>query len=395
MLPAHPTLEGDRPRSTDARRLRALRTGLILADLVRTNLDTAVAYIFRLRADGTAYFSYVSQSCERLYGFTAEEAEADVRLMHDAIHPEDRNSFGRAGQHSAEQLEEVMWEGRILRIDGRERPVTIASVPKRLLDGTVEWRGVVRDRRPVVVGGVAPAEEVEGLNPQDWLGMLGHDIGTPLAVISGYAAWGLEVLEDDAHDRSNEKVDLVLRRCFQVITRQAQRLDRLRNDLLAMAAVEAHAVHADPDLVLVLPHLQAAAELRTRDVSVEIDCASDLMCWVQPGHLDQMLANLVSNAERFATGRVRLRATTYDGDRVRIMVEDDGPGVPTEALSRLFARFAHEGLTRPAKSGAGLGLYIVRALAQANGGTVLYEPEREWTRFTLSLRRPAATTPRT
>lgn len=359
-----------------------------MVHLVSSDLDGAVAYIFRLDPDGHAVFTYVSDTCAEVYGFTAEEAEADVRLMHDAIHPEDQDSFQRAGQASVERLTEVIWKGRILRTDGRERPVTITSRPKRLHDGVIEWHGVVVDRHPSTDPAPAHSEPAEDLGSVDVLGMLGHDIGAPLAVIGSYAAWGQEVLDHAAADRGSDKADVILKRCLQVIQRQSQRLDLLRNDLIAMAAMDARRITPRPEPVHLLPRLAAAAELRTRAVRVEIDCPEDLVCLVQPGHLDQILANLVSNAERYANRRLRLRGAAFDGSRLRITVEDDGPGVPPEAVERLFARFAHEGTNRPAKAGSGLGLFIVRALAQLNGGTVVYEPDTEWTRFTVSLPRP-------
>jgi two-component system OmpR family sensor kinase len=83
--------------------------------------------------------------------------------------------------------------------------------------------------------------------------------------------------------------------------------------------------------------------------------------------LQQALANLIDNARRHGEGSVRLRAE-QDGDGVGLHVHDDGEGVPAELRERAFERFTRGDRVRDPDGGAGLGLAIVAAVAEAHGG---------------------------
>ena len=345
----------------------------------------ATVYTFGVDADGTLSFPYVSAACAALFGFDPESAMADFRLMHNAVHQDDRASFDRAGQHSLRTLEPVHWGGRIVRSDGSTRAVVITSQPRRLPDHSTQWHGVVVEhpRRPndKAEAGIDLAEQ-----QVDVLAMLGHDVATPLTAVMASAEMALHEL-----NRPNSGPDLdAVRTCLDIVLRQSRRLDDIREDLLSLVAADADAIMADPETVDVLPYLRAVADIG-HDLTMTIDCDADLYCTVQPTHLFQMLSNLVSNAVRYADTEVALSASETAG-RVLISVRDDGPGVPPEVTGRLFRRFSHAGVTRrPVGAGTGLGLYIVRTLATANRGTVLYTPSDVGARFTIAL--PAAAKP--
>jgi signal transduction histidine kinase len=102
-------------------------------------------------------------------------------------------------------------------------------------------------------------------------------------------------------------------------------------------------------------------------------------------HLTRVVANLADNAERHAVRRVAFAVSSH-GDRVRLSVTDDGPGIPPRDRERVFERFvrldsarAHEG------TGAGLGLAIVRGIVQAHDGTVWVEDGAPGARFVVEL----------
>jgi signal transduction histidine kinase len=99
-----------------------------------------------------------------------------------------------------------------------------------------------------------------------------------------------------------------------------------------------------------------------------VDAPADLRASADGDRLAQVLDNLVSNALRHGGGPVRL-AASRDGDCVEIRVADAGGGVAPLLAERLFERFATGGRT----AGTGLGLFIVRELARAQGGDARYE----------------------
>jgi signal transduction histidine kinase len=153
---------------------------------------------------------------------------------------------------------------------------------------------------------------------------------------------------------------------------EVERLTRLVDDLLLLARVD----DADPRLrrrepVAVQPLLDTVAQAHAGarvPVSVDGDCPE----WTagDAQSLRRVLDNLVANAVRHAASGVTLTATR-DGDRVRIEVTDDGPGIPEEDRERVFDRFTRLDDARARDDGgAGLGLAIVRELVLVHGGSV-------------------------
>ncbi|EQD65609.1 ATP-binding region, ATPase-like domain protein, partial [mine drainage metagenome] len=105
----------------------------------------------------------------------------------------------------------------------------------------------------------------------------------------------------------------------------------------------------------------------------------------RPQALKRCLTNLVSNAVSFGE---RARIELYDGAALRILVHDDGPGIPAEALERVFEPFFRLEASRSRDTGgSGLGLSIARDVAQAHGGTVLLRNRPEGG-LTAELRLP-------
>jgi two-component system phosphate regulon sensor histidine kinase PhoR len=94
------------------------------------------------------------------------------------------------------------------------------------------------------------------------------------------------------------------------------------------------------------------------------------------GRLEQVLGNLVDNAIKYGRpgGKVTVRARITDGEQVEVFVRDDGPGIPPEALDRVFERFYRVDKARSREQGGtGLGLSIVKHIVQSHGGRVWVE----------------------
>jgi signal transduction histidine kinase len=195
----------------------------------------------------------------------------------------------------------------------------------------------------------------------DLMGMLGHEIGNPLTSVVGYAQVGVEALADgDAKTAA---------RSLGIIDRNAEQIRLVLHDILSLVSSERGALVAHPEPCLIEPHLRSAATAHPELPAPVIECPPDLVAHVQPGHLDQMLANLLSNAHKYAGGATRLSAVVVD-KHVEIEVADAGPGVPDALRDRLFERFSRGADTAGQVGGTGLGLFITRELARANGGDV-------------------------
>ncbi len=199
-----------------------------------------------------------------------------------------------------------------------------------------------------------------------------HELRTPLTVIAGQ----LEVLAAQENPPAEE-----VRRVERLVGAEIARVSRLVDDLLLLAKSEQTAfLHIQP---IELPgfveelwdgmSLLAARRFELGPVPAGILVAD-------PDRLAQALRNLTANAiDHTAPERGLVRLTVEHGaGRLRFIVEDDGPGIPPGQRERIFNRFHRTDSARSrASGGAGLGLAIVRALAEAHGGSVRAEASAE------------------
>jgi len=211
-----------------------------------------------------------------------------------------------------------------------------------------------------------------------------HELRTPLTSISGF----LEMLADE-----EESLSETGRTYLAVLRRSADRLQRIVEDLLLVAQIEAHRLElrlAPCDLAEVASSAVAAAGPAAAEKGVDLVLSAEpgapVRCDAQ--RLAQVLDNLVSNALKFteAGGTVTVSTDRANG-WARLVVADSGVGIPADEQEQLFSRFFRASTaTRRAIPGTGLGLVIARAIVEEHGGTVSLESrEGEGTRVTVSL----------
>lgn len=200
----------------------------------------------------------------------------------------------------------------------------------------------------------------------DLMGVLGHEVGNPLTAVLGHADRGVEALE--AGDPATAS------RSFAGVERSALQIGHVLHDLLVLVSSDRGALTAHPRPTPLRERLVAAADSQPLGARPVVACPSDLTALVQPGHLDQVLANLLSNATKYAGGATCLTAGATDSGAVEVAVVDHGPGVPEAFREHLFERFSREAGSAQKVLGTGLGLFIARELARANGGDLLHRP---------------------
>jgi signal transduction histidine kinase len=193
---------------------------------------------------------------------------------------------------------------------------------------------------------------------------IAHEVGTPLNIIAGRAELMLRALPKESP----------LREDLDVIITQIDRISRMiRAALDPFRQREPERAITAPGSVTegLRPLLQHFA--RSRGVTLAVSIPRDLPhVLVDPGHLQQVLINLLTNAIEAtpAGGRVEITGVDRgDGGRpgVAIEVRDTGSGIPEEVLPRIFDPFFS---TKPAREGAGLGLAICRDLIRSNGSEI-------------------------
>jgi two-component system sensor histidine kinase BaeS len=186
---------------------------------------------------------------------------------------------------------------------------------------------------------------------------IAHELRTPLTNVR---TW-LEAARDGAVDLDPEAVDLLVE--------EAILLNHVVDDLRDIAAADAGSLRIHREQTYIRDLLEQA-HLGGVDLTVIAD--PELVAYVDPVRLRQMVGNLVSNALRHTPpdGRVTIHAEAID-DRLIIRVTDTGSGIAPEDLARVFDRFWRADTSRSrATGGSGLGLPIARQLARAHGGDI-------------------------
>lgn len=257
---------------------------------------------------------------------------------------------------------------------------------------TTRRRRLEQEREQALEALASANEELEALNRRldkaaddqaQFLAVTAHELRTPIGVLGGSA----DTLARHWRQLTEEERDEL----FEAMSGSAARLRRMLADLLTASRLQASALDLATAPVLVRePVADAVGVVQSTNPGVEIhvECPPELAVLGDRDRIAQALENLLTNALRHGTPPVTVAAAA-EGDAVLIRVSDEGGGVAPAMQDRLFERFATGG------RGTGLGLFIVRELARAQGGDAFHEPasaERPRGAFVISL--PGVTAPR-
>ena len=210
------------------------------------------------------------------------------------------------------------------------------------------------------------------------LSSVSHDLRTPLAVMTGSAtALRDEVLPAETRD------ELV-----RSICEEAERMERLVTNLLDMTRLEG-GLQPKREWVPLGEMVGSALhrlEARLAAFPIEVSLADDLpLLWVDPVLFEQLLINVLENIPKYTPVGTRVAISArVEAQRLRLFITDTGPGLKVDDVGRVFEKFYRgQGVT---SGGAGLGLAIVRGIAQAHEATVAFSNRAEGgAQFELSL----------
>lgn len=208
---------------------------------------------------------------------------------------------------------------------------------------------------------------------RDFIANVSHELRTPLTSVQGY----VETLLEEPAPNAETTRDFL-----GIIQKSARRMNRLTEDLLALASVES------PNYKLARQPIRACALLQdaleslsgmVADAGMELEegSAPEATVLADPDAMNQIFGNLVENAIKYGRsgGRIRVGARPVP-EGVEFYVKDFGPGMASEHLGRIFERFYRVDKARSRESGGtGLGLAIVKHIVMAHGGQVRAESE--------------------
>jgi two-component system, OmpR family, phosphate regulon sensor histidine kinase PhoR len=220
---------------------------------------------------------------------------------------------------------------------------------------------------------------------KDFVANVSHELRTPLTAIRGYA----ETLLDDAVEDPKAQ-----RQFLSVILAHAIRLNNIASDLLILSDLDSGKRQPEPERISVRAAIETAVhtvepEAQLRNVRLLPGKLESPCVWGTRLRLEQALINLVDNAVKFSRsgGSVRIESGRIGVGQVYISIRDDGIGIPSEDLSRIFERFYRVDKARSREvGGTGLGLSIVKHVVERMNGTVKVESQLgEGSTFTIVL----------
>jgi two-component system phosphate regulon sensor histidine kinase PhoR len=291
-----------------------------------------------------------------------------------------RSMVGASGQLIGKEPIEAIRNDELAETIGsvarKQRPATgevdlIGIVPRRVLVRAAPLTGRGNLGVVAVLSDVTDLRRLETLR-RDFVANVSHELRTPIAAIRAAA----ETLEAGAVDDATAARDFV-----GMISRHAERLHHLVEDLLELSRIEAQKLDLKPttiDVMELLDHMIGLYALSASRHGIDLvagACPRGMSVRADRRALEQILSNLIDNAIKYASAgaAVTLSAVRRD-DEIVLSVADTGPGIPAKHLPRLFERFyrVDRGRSRDV-GGTGLGLSIVKHLTEALGGHVMVE----------------------
>ena len=348
------------------------------ADL-ETLIDTSPVGVVVLEANTGMPVSF-NREAKRIIdalGVSADSPEKLMRMLRV------RQADGTVLSLQELPLAQVLQTGETVRAEevaiqepgGREVKALVNASPIRSRTGTVETF-------VVTMQDMAPLEELERLRAE-FLGLVSHELQTPLAAIKGSATTLTEAVSDLDHAE--------MLQFFRIITDQTNNMRELIVNLLDVARIETGTLPVDPepsDVRELVDEARSRFQQGGGGNSLQTDIPPDLPPVITDRRrIVQVLVNLLSNAARHShqSSPIRVEAAR-DGVHVAISVSDDGAGIASEQLPLLFRKFSR--VQREGQRGdTGLGLAICKGIVEAHGGRIWAESDGPGlgSRFTFTI----------
>jgi PAS domain S-box-containing protein len=318
---------------------------------------------------------------ERLTGW--HESEVLGRFYYEVLRPKDRkgNEVGLQGSpilqafagQSVVNREMVISARDGQRFDVSVTALCIRSSKGEPMNGILNVRDITRERE----------QEEER---STFISVISHELQTPIAIIKGYAS---------TLARTDTLLDAeALRSRLIAIEEEADRLNKLVGNLLYASRIQAGGLHMEPvplDLSHLVQGVVRRLQAKSPDFTVTLELPPNLpTVMADRDRIEEVLQNVLDNAIKYSPRQRNLTVTcSATGDEVIVSVNDTGMGISLRDQEHIFNRFHRVGESLAHSTpGAGLGLYICRAIVEAHGGQIWVESTlHEGSTFSFSLPR--------
>ncbi len=329
-------------------------------------IDSAADGIIILNADHS--IERVNDAFERIYGKTDDELRG---LRHEQVIRWARKPDGL----TLEEAEKDGWpptpnahlyvEGDLQRADEQMPFIPVGITYAPLLTSEGELQNIIVTVRDITH--FRNAEEIKAT----FISIVSHELKTPVALIKGYAS---TLRRDDARWDKH-----IIQDSLTVIEEEADRLTKMIEDLLDASRLQAGGLtlkRTDVSLPALARRLAERFQTQTKKHTLKVDFPADCpVILADETRIEQVLSNLISNAIKYAPkGNICIGGQVRP-EQVILCVSDEGPGIDPHDMPHIFDRFYRaEGAVRKTK-GAGLGLYLARAIIEAHGGRMWVDPK--------------------
>ena len=214
-------------------------------------------------------------------------------------------------------------------------------------------------RKEITSARMAEHEAVE--NNKTVIATLSHDIKTPIASIRAYAE-GLEANLDVSPERRSRYLQVMMKKCDEVT--------ELTNDLFLHSLSDMGRIEIKPEEIYLVPFMEQTVAELTADKSDVIFIKPDFSPVISADkkRMTQLVENLINNSRKYAKTDIRISITEKD-NFVQVSFSDMGSGIPDEDMPFITDKF-YRGKNCGNENGSGLGLYIVKYIAEKSGGSV-------------------------
>jgi signal transduction histidine kinase len=222
----------------------------------------------------------------------------------------------------------------------------------------------------------AEKEKLEALNQlkSEFISLVSHELRTPLTAIR----WSVQNLLDGIPEKLSSKTENYLKGIYE----SSAHLSRMIGNLLDVSKIESGKLEILPEslrpaemIATVIQSIMPQAV--KKNLRIQIEAAEELSVKADRDALQEILSNLIENAVKYSPAGKTVYITTNSKDGLAIIaVRDEGIGIPLEKQETIFEKFAR--VTQEKKNhekGLGLGLYIVKKLVEAQGGTIAVESQ--------------------
>lgn len=255
-------------------------------------------------------------------------------------------------------------EGDIKRENALPLPVGITYAPLLNQEGIlVNIIATVRD-----ISHFREADELKST----FISVISHELKTPVALIKGYVSTLRR--EDATWD------PLIVKDSLEVIEEEADRLTEMIDNLLDASRLQAGALSinlTDVNLMDLVERIAQKFRTQSNIHNIVIDFPETFpVILADDDRMSQVISNLISNAIKYSPqgGDIQISAQVH-AQQVVICVHDQGPGIASEDIPYVFNRFYRSSKASRTTKGAGLGLYLARAVVEAHGGRIWVDPK--------------------